>query len=711
MRMTFLFSSLIIGLVKKLSGANITISGEALPESPVLFVANHFTRFETFVVPHMLHKEYGRVSRSLADDGVFVGLLGKYMSWVGTISNKNKARDCIIVEDLLSGKSDWVIYPEGYMVKNKRITFDEGEFCTHSPKYEGPIHTGAAVMALKAKILQTRAKIKKDDDLKQFCSAMELDSEKINTELNIKVVPVSITYYPIRPGKNRFLLWIDSMVHQRDKRLFEELEIEVNLLMDAHMNIRFGKAIELDSYVDELLSKEGGIYDKKSVDHFIDTKRKVLTNRMMKRVYSQMQIHFDHIFILSLITMPTERVCPSYLKTLIYKNVRSLRLLEDYNLHSELQDELFKLILDDNYEPFISAIEIATKQQILYLDSEGEYLFDRSLLEKEYPFHKVRVKNTMQVILNEIKWQEPIVEMARDNSIYTEQELKEDNFNHLRKREWEYFEKEYKVYKNKSPTSKEKGAPIILFDAKNDVGLVFSHGYMAAPKEIQTLAEYLFSKGINVYVPRLRGHGTDPEALKNVSAQDWDTDFERAFTAMRQVCNKVFIGGFSMGGLLALDHAAQHKVDGVIALSSALKLHDLRVSYVVPTLHFFNEMIAYLNTAGINDWIDNSHTENPSVNYLKHPLASVAQMEKLMSQVQSVLGNITAPILIIQGDNDPIVKQESARLIYDKIKSKDKKLLLFHREKHGILADEGFDEVFESIKGFISDHSKVNAEK
>ena len=122
MRIAFAISSLAIGLIRKLSGANITISGEELPESPVLFVANHFTRFETFVVPHMLYEKYDRTSRSLADDSVFVGMLGKYMNWLGTISNKRKDRDCIIVEDLLSGKADWVIYPEGYMVKNKKIT-------------------------------------------------------------------------------------------------------------------------------------------------------------------------------------------------------------------------------------------------------------------------------------------------------------------------------------------------------------------------------------------------------------------------------------------------------------------------------------------------------------------------------------------------------------------------------------------------------------
>lgn len=705
MRWAFIFSSMIIGFVRKLSGANITISGEKVPDSPVLFVANHFTRFETFVVPNMLYEKYGRTSRSLADDGVFVGLLGKFMRWVGTISNKNRARDCIIVEDLLQGNSDWIIYPEGYMVKNKRITFDMGEFCTHSPERDGPIHTGAAVMALKARMAQLRAKDNGKDELKRFCSSMGIDSSGIDKSLEVKVVPISITYYPIRPGKSRFLIWVDSMVHQRDTRLFEELEIEVNLLMDANMDICFGKAIELDSYIAPLLEDHDVLYDEKRVNDFIDSQRKLLTNDMMQKVYSNMQIHFDHMFILSLVTMPTLKVCPSYLKALIYKNARELRKLEGYHLHAELREELFKLILDENYEPFVSAINLALKQKILFRDSDGEYLFDRSLLEKEYPFHKVRVRNTLQVILNEINWQEPIIKMAKENSLFSEQELKEDNFKHLRERDWAYFEEEYKTYFDNQPSREDKGTPIVFFDAQNDVGLVFSHGYLAAPQEIRTLAEYLFAKGINVYVPRLRGHGTDPKALLQVSASDWERDFERAFTAMRQVCSKVFIGGFSTGGLLALIHAAQYKVEGVVVLNSALKLTDLRVSYVVPTLHFFNEMIAYLKAKGIMKWIDNSHTEHPTVNYIKHPLASVYQLEKIMSRVTDTLTKVTAPILIIQGDKDPIVKRKSARLIYDSINSKDKKLLLLPRNKHGILADEGCTEVFEAVYRFIGDHA------
>lgn len=706
MRLAFAISSITIGLIRKLSGANITITGEDLPESPLMFVANHFTRFETFVVPHILYEKFNRRTRSLADDSVFVGLLGKFMRRVGTISNKNKARDCIIVEDLLSGTSDWLIYPEGYMVKNKHITFDKGEFCTHSPEYEGPVHTGAAVMALKTKVLEERARRNHSESFDLFCAGLDVDPSKIDKNLKIKVVPISITYYPIRPGRNRILNWLDARFKQRNKRLFEEYEIELNLLMGSTMNLHFGKAIDLDSYIYDFLENEENIFDEQKVNTFIGEKRKALTNDVMQRVYSQMQIHFDHIFILSLVTMPTLKVCPSYLKTLIYKNTCGLRKLPGFNLHEEVKNELFKLILQENYDPYLSAINLALEQNILYKDSDGDYLFDRSLLEKEYPFHLVRVKNTLQVILNEIRWQDEIVQMAEDNSKFSEEELRNDNFRHICQRSWEYFEDEYKEFVGTVPSKEDKGAPIILYNETYEKGLVFAHGYMAAPKEIETLAHFLFEKGMNIYVPRLRGHATDPQALLNVSDKDWLSDFERAFTAMRQVCSKVYIGGFSTGGLLALTHAATYEVDGVIVINSALRLHDLRVSYVVPPLHFFNEMISYLHAKGIMEWIDNSQTEQPQVNYHKHPLASVFQLEKVMSNVEKTLSQVIAPILIIQGDNDPIVKEESATLIYDAVSSQEKSLLLLPRQRHSILADDQHMDVFDALYEFIEKTSQ-----
>ena len=682
LKFVLFISSWVIFIIKKLIGVDITTSGTLPHEGPTLFLSNHFTRFETFVVPYVLFSQYKRKARSLGDDSIFVGWLGKYMRLAGSISIKNRIKYQIIQEDLLMGNADWTIYPEGYMIKNKFITFENEEFFIHTKFQEEPIHTGASVLALKTEILRA------------------ISDEKIQ-ELELKIVPLTITYYPIRPKESIILLWIDKYFNIRGTRFFEELEIELNLLRYSNINLHFGEPISVKKHIEQFIqNNKDSLKNETVVNNFLNGQKKVLITEVMQKIYSNVMINFDHIFILSLVTMPTIKVCPSYLKILIYKNARSLRDSKKFNLNPRLKNELFQLFLKKDYPPFVSAINLAQRQQILYRDSEGDYLFDKNLLEKTYDFNKVRVKNTLQVILNEIRLHKEIVEAAYSNATYTQKELQNDNFTYLQNKEWKKYEEEYLLYHELPPTHDDIGAPIILYDKKNANGLVFSHGYMAAPKEAEDLAQYMFKKGINVYIPRLRGHGTNPEALKNIRETDWEVDLELAVTAMRQVCDKVFVGGFSTGGLLALLHASRYHIDGVIVINSALRLNNLQVSYVVPTLHAFNEMISYLHAKGIREWVQN-HSENPDINYDKHPLESIAQMEKAMTKTDKNLRSIKVPILILQGDNDPIVNPKSARFIYNGVKSKWKKLVIIPRNNHNIIVGKGQEEVFESIYRFI----------
>lgn len=694
----------IINLIKKLSGANITTSGEVIPDPPIMFLANHFTRFETFVVPYLIHTKHKHISRSLADDTIFVGWLGEYMRLAGTISNKNKERDCIILDDLLSAKACWIIYPEGQMVKNKQISFKNGEFCIHTQSYDGHVHTGSAVLALKSAIMRERIKNMDDEAaIRSFCKAHRMDRSKLHENVHLHIVPLSITYYPIRPGENSLLLFIDKWFNLRGTHFFEELEIEINLLMNANMHLHFGKPIVVKEYIDTYLSEYGGsIEDDTLMEKLIDTQRNKLTTDVMREVYGNMQINFDHIFILSLVTMPTLKVCPSYLKTLIYKNARDLRIIPKLNLHPELQTGLYRLILDQNYEPFTSALKIADAQNVLYQDSDGDYLFDKSLLEKNYDFNQIRVKNTMQVVLNEIKWQERFVAKAKENAAFSEQELRIDNFEYLKSSDIKDFEREYAYYHYLPPAKNSIGAPQVYYDQKNSIGLVFSHGYLSVPAALEEMAKYLFEKRINVYLVRLRGHGTDPRALQKVKFEEWESDFGRAFTAMRQVCDKVFIGGFSTGGLLALLHAGKYQVDGVIVLNTALKLNNLKVEYVITTLNAFNEMIVHLHAQGIKEWIDN-HSELSDFNYPRHPLSSVSELEKLMDKTRKLLAQVDDPILIIQGDHDPVVYTKSANMIYERVSTQRKELIFIPSIYHNILTPGKTDpyDLYENIYNYI----------
>jgi len=112
----------------------------------------------------------------------------------------------------------------------------------------------------------------------------------------------------------------------------------------------------------------------------------------------------------------------------------------------------------------------------------------------------------------------------------------------------------------------------------------------------------------------------------------------------------------------------------------------------------------YLNI-GIPTYQGYGQTESSPVISANTPENNkIGTFEKVMRKVEQTIKNVTAPILIIHGDNDPTVKRESAQLIYDNVSSKDKKLLLLPRDRHSILADKRHDEVFEAIDRFIQNH-------
>ena len=73
------------------------------------------------------------------------------------------------------------------------------------------------------------------------------------------------------------------------------------------------------------------------------------------------------------------------------------------------------------------------------------------------------------------------------------------------------------------------------------------------------------------------------------------------------------------------------------------------------------------------------------------------------------LEKITNPILILQGDKDPIVNPKSAQLIYNRVNASMKKLVLVPRANHIIITGKGEEEIFQSVHRFIGDVLKKSS--
>ena len=707
-RISFGSTHQLIKYVRHLLDSSLTISvhRELDLTRPTLFCANHFTRIETFIAPSFFYQKLNIKIRSLADSGLFQPKFKEYLESLGTISTKNVNRDTIILSDLIKGQNNWLIYPEGCMVKNKKVTVEGKEFIIHGAKGAHPIPTGSAVLALKCELeKQAYRHAKKAGDMETvnaFREKYDLKEGEVCSYTATQIVPVTINYFPIRTGKNIFTQLAGSILKIKNDTFLEELEVEGNILVNSHMHIHLDAPISIEKYIHTARTALGITGNTKS-DHdaIIDYSRHKLTASVMDKIYKNTLINFDHIFALAIECYPTDTLRLSHLRAVIFLCVKELLMLKIHRTHEMLRRDFFKLLIDEPFEMFDTALALACDQKILTPLDNGSYRIDQEALANEHTFTTVRLKNTFRVVLNEValfKDLKSILSQTVQRSLTNiGREILDTLFEQDIKRFDYSYQHFYSIIQSKP---KEVGRPFILYSPRNVIGMVISHGYKSAPKEMERLAEFIHSLGVNVYCIRMEGHGTIPEDLRGSTYTHWIDSFNRGFAAMRLVSLRLYLCGFSAGGVLALIAAAskKHKVDGLICINTAIKFDDMRFNYLLPTMGVISSWLSAINSK--IEYIQDT-PENPDINYSEHHIQSIRELKKLIDFAYPLLKKVTTKTLIIQGDNDPVVNPKGADLIYNAIQSEEKTKVILSANEHVILNEKHYEEIFEAVRAFI----------
>lgn len=694
-------TSLVIDFLKNLLKTRLCVTGlDNIPEGPILFVANHFTRFETAIIPYLIRKETGIIPRSLADDIVFVKELGDFLRKLGTISTSDPKRSEIILSDLMTGNRNWLIYPEGIMVKNKKI-HQQKNYKIFTPKRTGRVRTGAAVAALQAEFIKAEywsaKRLGGEEHMKYLQKKYCFTEEKLS-EKPLSIVPVSISYFPIIPKDNFLKKILYKIFNPAIERFKEEIEIESSLLSNADINIHFSKPI----YIKEFTKLGGKAFSfvqgvsKKSTQILINLYKQPLTTRFMKDVYGNIYINLQHVYALVLSKLKHRNVSRGYLCLMVYSLAEKLRAMEKYNLHPSVKQGV-KLLFPSTLK---ECTQTALKSGIFKEKNKTCLSFSKKAFNDEHDFHTIRLKNILKVSLNEMRVFKDIHKSAESVAKQSIRSLKQEAISTILDKMLLDYEADYKKYYSKKFSKpKQIGCPFFLEARSKKIGIVLCHGYKASPAEVHLLAKYLNKKGCNVLVPRLKGHGTAPINIKDVTYQDWQESLDEAYAVLRQACDKVVLVGFSTGGLLSLCCAAQNYVDGIVCVNAALKLNDIRVNYI-GTLNFWNQLLKVKKT-----YID-AKPEYPHTNYSRNYLKGVEELSKLMQHASNCAKHIACPSLIIQAKKDPIVNPRSGQEIYKTIKSKVKYLFEPDLDHHVIVRGEGHEEIFETIYKFV--HTKIN---
>ncbi len=716
---TLKYTSLALRILEKTLNSKFRVTGqENLPTGPIVFVANHFTRSETFFIPYVINKYSKKRVRCLADAGLYKGLLGKFLTSTGTVSTKQKGRDGIILKDLILGDNDWVIYPEGSMVKSKEIKKDQaGDFVNYTPYRVGKTRTGATVLALKSELYRSELieafENKSLEILDGFKKAFDLEYQAEIQNLQTHIVPLNITYYPIRPGKNRLRSLINRLVKKIPPQIAEEIEIETNLLLSADINIYFGQAINLGDYIKatrQSIYKIPIIANQTKSNFVLKYLKNRLTNQFMATIYYNTQINLDHIFSAILFYFKQDEIEINHLKRLIYLSAIMIKKIARYRIHdSILEENLFKIFLQESHEDFDSIFNLASNLAIITTIPGNKIRIDRQKLNSKSDFYKIRLENTLHVILNEFFLLDVANNIIRRNVLISDRDLIIKVKNEIFEADLEIFAADYQQYFDQE-FSKDKslGSPFTLECSKNSgqndrIGVLICHGYKSCPNEVAALAKYINNLGFEVYAPRLKGHGTSPINIKDTSWQDWYSCLQRGYAFLSNSCSKIITIGFSTGALLEviLSSKNQNKIAAIILINAALKLQNIKAK-MVPGITLWNEMLDKFNIEKAKfEYVDDK-PENPVTNYSRNYLHGVQQLGKIMTLVDDSLDQITAPTLIIQAKNDPVINPISAKIIYEKISSPKKELLELDFSNHVIINGPKKEEVFEAIGSFIN---------
>ncbi|MDT8398613.1 MAG: alpha/beta fold hydrolase [Pseudomonadales bacterium] len=724
-RGTYDFAVRSLELVEGYLGLNIKVHGddEDLLNKGQIFLFNHFARFETLIPPYILHRQTKAYCRSVADHSLFTAskALGKFLSDVGAVPNNLPGLLPFLAAEILRGRKV-VIFPEGAMIKDRRVLDEKGQLGVFSHKHNTfrKHHSGAAVLALTLDLFKHRIKdLFESNDVERiyhWVDSLGLSSPEHLLEQALKptlIVPATITFFPIRVTDN--FLSRGAEFFSRDKKLpaqlLEELAVEGNIIFrDTDMDIRLSKAIEPQRkwrWWDTLLMRKyfvkiNALDDLFSLREVADTWEETLLVRAINRessrirdaymeaIYSGITVNLGHLtasLICQMMDQGEKAVSFSVLHNALYFALKALQNTPGVHLHrSLLWPDRYRELADGISEDLSRFLNTCIQVELLEKTETGYKFLDK--LYAEHEFHEVRLENPLMVCANEVApvkavgkavklaWHKAVKAInPRDlGNLLFDDELRAHAWNkshHIKKRFQEINDRE---------TATRNGSPYLLIHRKADqTGVLLIHGFLASPAELEDFGQKVYAGGYAVMGVRLSGHGTSPWDLHERRWEEWLNAVRRSYRILSLYVNDIVVVGFSAGAALALLLAAEkpEKLAGVASVAAPYTLQDKNAVFA-PLMHGMNRLVnRFSGTGGMLPFRDNDPSY-PDINYRSMPISALTELLGMIAAMKKALPEVETPVTIIQGTEDAVVKAESAKLLLEALKSCQ------HKELHWI---------------------------
>lgn len=199
----------------------------------------------------------------------------------------------------------------------------------------------------------------------------------------------------------------------------------------------------------------------------------------------------------------------------------------------------------------------------------------------------------------------------------------------------------------------------------NDTGILLCHGFNGTPQSVRDVGIALMKKGFTVFAPRLKGHGTNPEELRQSTRQCWYESMEIGIRLLRERCRHVIVVGQSMGGTLALKAALSGQADAIVTINAALSVPGYSCHAREHVCRFIDENEPDICAPDVYEII-----------YDKVPTSAIRQLLALIEEVRPLVAKVNVPTCVIHSAVDNVVPPKDSMWLYETVQAPKKREVL-----------------------------------
>ncbi len=249
------------------------------------------------------------------------------------------------------------------------------------------------------------------------------------------------------------------------------------------------------------------------------------------------------------------------------------------------------------------------------------------------------------------------------------------------------------------------------------------HGLGGTQYDLGSMHKRLKNAGFATHSLTLPGHGTTPEDLLNVTAEQWMEAVTAKYHEVAAQHDSFHIMGMCMGSLLAIELAKRqrHTRGKLVALAPPIYIDGWGTAWYAPLRHIIY-YIPGLNRSmkveeedpfGIKNEqlraiVKAKFARGEAFHYKWVPIACVRQVDRLRRWVMTGLKTMVTETLVIHAREDELTSLASANYLVEQIGGAKARMVVLENSYHMICVDNDREQVARNVLEFFGASSAAS---